>query len=222
MINKVIEEVSKSNSLNILRNINEKILERKFHEHTYILYDLRTILGKENKNYLEIGSYIGSSSSLLLQHEYSTNIYCVDPLNLKPNHYNGVLNQEETLKKNLNNNNIHNNHIKIYKNFSNDKKLLTEIKDLKIDILFIDGCHKYQSVINDFNNYKDKVNKGGFIVFDDYLDYKYSSEVKKAVDFIVNNYDLKEFEIIGSIKNIQNGKIYYKESKMNEFILYKK
>lgn len=224
MINKIIEEVSKSNSLEILRKINKIIPERNFHEYTHILYDLRTILGeKKIINYLEIGSYVGSSSSLILHHNFKSNIYCIDPLNLNPKHYNGRFSQEDTLNKNLKNNNINNNKIVIYKNLSNDKNLLNKIKDLKIDILFIDGCHKYQSVINDFNNYKDKVNKGGFIVFDDYLDYQYSPEVKKAVDYILENFKIDEYEIIGSIKNIQNALMLgITNNYSNEFILYKK
>ena len=112
-----------------------------------------------------------------------------------------------------------NNNIKIFKNFSNDKNLLEETKDLEIDILFIDGCHKYQSVIDDFNNFKNKVKPGGFIIFDDYMDKYDSPEVKKAVDYIVNNYDLKEYEIISIIDNFQNVKSIIDS---NEFILYKK
>lgn len=217
-LTKIIEE---SNSLEILKNVNSKIPERKFHEFTHILYDIRTLLGKNIKNYVEIGSYIGSSSSLILQHNYPTNIFCIDPLNLNPKHYKGKFNQETTLKKNLDNNNIYNNKITIYKNLSNSYDLLNNIKDLKIDILFIDGCHMYKSVINDFKNYKDKVNRGGFIVFDDYLDKKYSPDVKKAVDYIVEKYITDEFEVIGSIKNIQgaNNSIW---NFSNEFVLYKK
>ena len=221
MENKLIELIKKSNSLEILREINKKIPERNFHEYTHILYDLRELLGSSKKTYLEIGSYVGSSASLLLQHKYKTDIICIDPLNLNKNHYNGKLNQEETLNKNLNNNNINNNNIKIYKKFSNDKILLDKLKNIKVDILFIDGCHKFKSVIDDFNNYKNKVNKGGFIVFDDYLDYKYSPEVRKAVDYIVKNIDISEYIIIGSIKDFKNINLT-KRKYSNEFILYKK
>ena len=60
--NTLINEIETSDSLSILKQVNEKISERKFHEFTHILYDLRTLLGNEKKNYLEIGSYVGSSS----------------------------------------------------------------------------------------------------------------------------------------------------------------
>ena len=221
MVETIEKEVSNSKSLQKLREINKNIPERSFHEFTHILYDLRTIIGDKEINYLEIGSYVGSSSSLLLHHPFKTNIFCVDPLNLEMSHYNGTLNQEETLIKNLNNNNIYNNKIVIYKNLSDNKILLDKIKNLKIDILFIDGCHKYNSVINDFNNYNNKVNKGGFIVFDDYLDKTHSPDVKKAVDYIIKNYNMSSYKIIGSIKNIKNAKSIIHKKYSNEFVLYK-
>ena len=34
--------------------------------------------------------------------------------------------------------------------------------------MFIDGDHSYQAVFNDFYMYKDLVEVGGYIVFDDY------------------------------------------------------
>lgn len=86
-------------SLKKLRDVNLKIKERKFHEFTYILHDIRTLLGDEEKNYLEIGSYVGSSASLMLQHEFKTNILCVDPCVLHPSHFNGSLSQSDTLQK---------------------------------------------------------------------------------------------------------------------------
>jgi len=220
MRKEIINEVKKSNSLRILRDVNNKIRERHFHEGTHILYDIRTLLGKEPKNYTEIGSYVGSSASLMLQHPFATSINCIDPLNLNPSHYKGIINQYDTLKKNIILNNIHNNSVKIFKHYSNSEYVLSKIND--IDILFIDGCHKFKSVVDDFNNYKNKVNKGGFIIFDDYLDSVHSPEVRKAVDFIVKNINCNEYEIIGSIKNVKNAYSDIPRKNSNEFILYKK
>ena len=88
-------------------------------------------------------------------------------------------------------------------------------------MLFIDGDHTLDGVKNDYVRYSKYVKKGGYIIFDDYLDKTYSPEVKKAVDFIVNNYDLSNYEIIGSIDNIQIAKSFNMKTKSNEFILYK-
>jgi len=213
--------IKKSNSIDILRKVNNTFNNRKFHEFTHILYDIRTLLGEQQKTYLEIGSYVGSSASLILQHKFPTKIICIDPLVLPPKHFNGSKSQELTLKENINKNNINSYEVIIHKNYSNDKLLLEKLKNIKVDILFIDGDHRYISVIEDWNNYKDLVVSGGYIVFDDYLDKKYSPQVKTAVDDIVSKIDKNKYEIIGSLPNYQNA--YAKNIKefSNEFIIKK-
>lgn len=213
--------IKKSNSLDILKNVNKTFNDRKFHEFTHILYDIRTLLGEEEKTYLEIGSYVGSSASLMLQHKYPTKIICIDPLILSPKHFNGSKSQELTLKENINKNNINSYKVIIYKNYSYDKLLLEKLKNIKIDILFIDGDHRYNGVIEDWNNYKDLVVSGGYIVFDDYLDFKYSPKVKKAVDDIVSKLDLTKYEIIGSLPNYQNAFSQIPKKNSNDYIIKK-
>lgn len=229
MLSKLIELQKTSNSLEILRKVNKTIPERNFHEFTYILHNLRTLLGDEEKTYLEIGSYVGSSASLMLQHEFKTNVLCVDPCVLHHGHYNGSLSQYETLHKNLVNNNIHNYKVEIFKDFSTDINLINKLKssNTKIDILFIDGDHSRGGVLNDWNNFKDFVNPGGFICFDDYYDDIYSPEVRPAVDSIVEHLDKNVYEVIGSLENIHklmvdNPEAYKHSGYINEFIIYKK
>jgi predicted O-methyltransferase YrrM len=138
-------------SLEVLRSINNSSKLKHFHEWTHILYGIRTMMGAENKTYMEIGSYIGSSASLIARNPYRTNIICIDPCNLHPSHYGGSESQDETLLQNIKNNNIHNYGIKLYKKYSNDPILLKHFKDTntKVDILFIDGAHDYNGLIND-------------------------------------------------------------------------
>lgn len=215
-------------SLKMLKDINLKIKERNFHPFTYILYDIRTLLGDGEKNFLEIGSYVGSSASLMLQHKFKTNVICIDPCVLHPSHYIGSSPQYETLKKNLKNNNIHNNKYEILKNYSSDTNLINKLKanNTKVDILFIDGDHTRQAVINDWNNFKDFVNPGGFICFDDYYDDIWSPEVRLGVDYIVSNLDKTKYEVIGSLDNFHkiwvDNPDYKHPNYINEFIIYKK
>ena len=70
----------------------------------------------------------------------------------------------------------------------------------KIDILFIDGDHSLNGVIADYNLYKDLVNIGGYIVFDDYYDNVHSPDVKIALDEIILP-NLVDYEIIGTLEN---------------------
>ena len=93
--------------------------------------------------------------------------------------------------------------------------------------MFIDGAHDYNGLINDWKNYNDFVNSGGYIIFDDYNDHKYSPEVKLAVDEIMKNIDTSKYEIIGSPKNtLDDTSVGYNNTYglkySNEFIVYKK
>ena len=94
-------------------------------------------------------------------------------------------------------------------------------KKLEIDILFIDGDHRYKGVIFDWENYEPFVKQGGYIVFDDYLDFKYSPKVHKAVNDIVNKLDTTKYEIIGSIPNFKNAYSIIPNKYSNEFIIKK-
>ncbi len=75
--------------------------------------------------------------------------------------------------------------------------------------------------MNDFLNYCDLVNKGGYIVFDDYHDVEYSPQVKHAVDFIVSELLYSQFEVIGYFRNSLKA---YPDNMIfnNEFILRRK
>ena len=229
MLANLLDVQRTSNSLEILRKVNKNIPERNFHEFTYILHDIRTLLGDEEKTYLEIGSYVGSSASLMLQHEFKTNVLCIDPCMLHPSHYKGALSQSDTLQKNLAKNNIHNYRVGVSRQYSTDPSLLNKLKqaNTKIDILFIDGDHSRAGVLNDWNNFKDFVNPGGFICFDDYYDDIYSPEVRPAVDFIAQQLDTDKYEAIGSIENVHKlmrdkPAVYQHPGYINEFIIYKK
>ena len=117
----------------------------------------------------------------------------------------------------------------LYKKYSNDPILLKHFKDTntKVDILFIDGAHDYNGVINDWRNYNGFVNSGGYIIFDDYNDYKYSPQVKPAVDEIMKHIDPIVYEIIGSpLNTLDDVSVGYNNTyglkHSNEFILRKK
>jgi len=206
---------TKSND--IVKNICKTMTGTTFHHHYHILYDIRTLLGETNKIYTEIGTYCGGSTSLLLHHNYNTEINCIDPLHVLPE-------QKNILNENIKKYNINNYKVNIYEKFSTDINFLNSLtlQNFKTDILFIDGDHSYNGVISDFNNFEQFVNPKGYIIFDDYLDYKWSPDVKKAVDYIVSNLDENKFEIIGSLENIHNSFDNNLNLKnLNEFIIKK-
>ena len=215
--------IKTSHSLECLNNVNNNIIGGKFHTHTHILYDIRTLLGPKIVTFTEIGSFIGSSACLMLQHPYETNIVCIDPLNIKKNGH-PFLNKDQFLmfNENIEKMNKYNRSVTIHRNYSTDLKLLKQLNDdnFKTDILFIDGDHSFNGVISDFTNYKKFVNTGGYIIFDDYNDHCYSPDVCKAVNSIVSKFT--NFYIIGDLPNYQNATpILTPNNKSNEFILEK-
>ena len=163
-----------------------------FHLHTHILYDIRTNLGEGLKNYLEIGSYAGGSMSLVSSHIYPTKCITVDlgsPINK-------TVVESNVLKfKNPNS------EFKYIQGNSQDVNTINQVKNEcdEFDFLFIDGNHSTLGVLLDFQNYSPLVKKGGYICFDDYLDYEFSPEVKGSVDSIVEKLDKSEYNIIGSL-----------------------
>jgi hypothetical protein len=82
-------------------------------------------------------------------------------------------------------------------------------------------CPTPFAVIEDFVNYKDLVNDGGYIIFDDYNDFGWNPVVKHGVDMIVNEYLFDDYEVLGFVYNklkaTPDSMIYN-----NEFVLRKK
>ena len=74
----------------------------------------------------------------------------------------------------------------------NSNELLKKIDVSKVDYVFLDGGHSYDTVINDLINCKVVVENNGVILCDDY-DLSYAPGVKKAIDEFVDReqYDIK-------------------------------
>lgn len=200
-------------SLHLAKHIADNMEGHTFHHHFHILWDIRNQMDKEVVNYLEIGTFFGASLSLMMMSDKKTNIVGVDIGDDKI----------ETIEHNATKFGYdHNN----FKYIVGDSKKLETIQVVKgvmdnVDILYIDGDHSYYGVIEDFLNYKDLVNPGGYIVFDDYNDWKYCPTVKHGVDYLVKNMLLDEFEIIGCVKNHVNATPKSMVDS-NEFIIRKK
>ena len=182
-------------SLELVQNITQKI--PSFHHHYHILYDISNIIKKETINYVEIGAYAGASAALML-HNPKVNVFSIDI---------GTPVKQEDVYENISIFFDRENKKRFYYIEGNSQaeetklKLLNKIK--KVNILFIDGDHNYDSVIKDFEMYSGLVSKNGYIIFDDYH-CDICIQVRPAVDFIVSNFKKNEFEVIGSLPNTFN------------------
>ena len=72
----------------------------------------------------------------------------------------------------------------------NSNKILKKIDMSKIDYVFLDGGHDYDTVKNDLNSCIEVINKNGTVLCDDY-NLSYAPGVKKAIDEFVKNNNLK-------------------------------
>ncbi len=73
----------------------------------------------------------------------------------------------------------------------NSNDILKKIP-ITFDYVFLDGGHKYETVMNDLQNLTQVVNNNGIILCDDY-NLSYAPGVKKAIDEYINekNFNLK-------------------------------
>ena len=67
----------------------------------------------------------------------------------------------------------------------NSNSLLKKIDMSKIDYVFLDGGHEYNTVLNDLNCCKEVIDNGGTVLCDDY-DLGQAPGVKKAIDEFTN------------------------------------
>ena len=82
------------------------------------------------------------------------------------------------------------NNINIIKGNSNE--IIPEMIKEKFDYVFLDGGHKYETVLKDLKSLTPIIHNNGIILCDDY-DLTYAPGVKKAIDeyVLLNNFNLK-------------------------------
>jgi len=198
-------------SLDLLADISKTV--KTFHHHFHVLYDI----AKEfpgTINYVEIGCYAGASACLMTQRP-NTNVFSIDT---------GTPITPAIATANVLRHNVLGNKFEYIQGSSHDRTIISRLRASirnGIDILFIDGCHSYSDVIDDFEMYHGLVKAGGYIVFDDYLDKEFSPEVRPAVDKILADLIKGQYEIIGSLRN-DIGACPAEVKESNCFILRKK
>jgi predicted O-methyltransferase YrrM len=185
--------IATENSLNLLRDISARMEGNTFHHHSHLLYDLPM---RENGYYVEIGCFAGATACLML-HKEKINVISIDLGHPIP---------QSMVQENIKRFNVHNNSFIYLEGNSQSQDMVNQLKKItqEIDILFIDGDHTKEGVMNDFLLYHKMVVPGGYVVFDDYNDHEYSPEVKPTVNAIVKN--TNEYEIIGTIENIHGAR----------------
>ncbi len=148
---------------------NEKTKKWFIHNIVYILsmieeFDLNSI----KNEILEIGSYEGNSSLFFLKNIKDSNITCVDIWSddFTSGNKNRKLKFTE-IKKNFDINLLpFKDRLTVHKITSNE---FFKINKNKFDLIYIDGSHVFEDVLNDGNNSIKILNHNGLIIFDDFL-----------------------------------------------------
>lgn len=141
--------------------------------------------------WVEIGSYIGESALIFASFDYVQRLDCVDPLIVG----NKIKDKEKRFKERLNYF-MRSGKEKVFLNKETSESYAKKVNDSSLDVVYIDGDHKYSSVINDLHLWYPKIKSGGFLCGHDYSkrpNHKHVG-VNQAVDEFINFNDLKIFK----------------------------
>jgi len=168
----------------------------------------------ENKelNYLEIGCFYGANI-IFFAHTYgkhqNSKLFCIDPYEDYDN-YDEYKNEQNkhylTFLENIDDNNL-NDKIILKKGYSKDE--IPKFENDFFDIIYIDGNHEPEFVLEDAVLSFRKLKIGGIMIFDDYFHNGLNS-TKKGIDGFLNGYSNK-YEFIGS----QDHQIFIKKINKN-------
>ncbi len=137
---------------------------------------------KKPENILEIGVYRGQTLALfqLLSDKYKieSNIYGISPLEDIGDNYSEYLNIDYLSDIEQSFNKLNLKKPNLIKGLSQDNEVIEFIKSKKWDLIYIDGSHDYEVVINDLRVSADSLKKNGVLAIDDSnknkdYDYKY-------------------------------------------------
>jgi hypothetical protein len=176
-----------------------------------ILSFVKILLRKKLNNCLEIGlGYHGSTH--VLWKEIFKRVYTIDInngriLNFIEN-YNKFKKSYNALYPSSILLNGSSNDPSILSSFKNDLK--TNTKEKFLDVLFIDGDHRYECVLSDWINYHKFVKKNGIVAFHDIVNIDNNSSVNKFLNELENGIiDGKKYKINKIIKSKLCGIGYY-------------
>lgn len=159
---------------------------------------------------LEIGVYRGQVLSLwtLISNyiNYSCNVYGISPFSNaadEVSHYASGINYYDDVLRNFNYFELP--LPNLVKSFSTDSLALETISSQQWDLIYIDGSHDYEVVLNDYHNCKKYLNKSGLLIFDDsalYLNYEpplFAFKGHIGPSKVVKEFVINEMNFLGSV-----------------------
>lgn len=135
--------------------------------------DLKEVFKERELVVVEVGSYIGESTQILLNHLPIKEIHCVDKWGVTDKYDEHEISRAEQVFLLMHGKNEK---VRIYKTDSRDEKL----RSIRPDVVYIDASHRYEDVAADIDFWRKIVKRGGVICGHDYAP-KFSGVVR-AVD----------------------------------------
>lgn len=165
---------------------------------------LLSIFGNTQGNIVEIGSWVGKSTSLLAKGCSIRNegiVYAIDHFKGRPGkedlYYRGLSKNEtifDRFTKNIKEIGLEA-YIKVFKMYSQEAR--GKIND-NIRLLFIDGDHEYESVYRDIKLFEGLVNSGGIIAIHDYS-IAFPGVIKAVKEGITDTGRFERFILVDSL-----------------------
>lgn len=193
----------------VMPNKHMQRTELSFHEYVkllgYLEFALRTLEG----SIVEIGVWKGKSLALMSRLSGKNHqTIGVDPCEIE-----GQFEELSYFKDRLFPNS------KIVADYS--QNAIEKVLDIstKIKLLHIDGNHARENVWMDFLMYERFVVPGGCVVFDDYIDDKYSPDVRPTVDKMLSLGLFSDYHVIGSVPEFENSYLLVKKRSIRHRML---
>lgn len=162
----------------------------------------------ENPKLLEIGCLKGATLSLWKQLRPQASVFGVTPLSTAG----GVWDDDYMAAIKLIHGKFNNGHIPfLFVGLSEDEKIIVQVKDkTPFDLIYVDGSHTYDGVMNDLVHYSPLVKVGGYLVMDDCCtDFKMPfgyfqgiKEVQDAFDAYMCEHS-KDWEFITNVVHLR-------------------
>ena len=147
-------------------------------------------------NILEIGSYEGRSAIFFLKKFQNCNIKCVDTWSGSDEHN---ISDFTKIEKNFDLNTsqfLKNNRLQKYKMTSNN---FFQSNNNKFDFIYVDCDHSADQVYLDISNSWEALNKGGYLLLDDYM-WWYYKDLKKNPSTPINKFITNNINEISFLK----------------------
>lgn len=148
----------------------------------YGLYELIEDNFPKDAILTEIGSYSGVSTSLFAC--VCSHVYAIDPwCNYNDIHSSMIFEAEHEFDKRMVD------YPNVQKIKAKSMDIVNQFPDESLDVVYIDGDHSYESVLNDIQSWMPKICKNGLLCGHDYIE----NDIQKALKDVFPSHEFKPY-----------------------------